>query len=95
MYVCLVGDGMVVRTYGSEDLPFLVDMTLGGMPIGYSFRFISKGQIMRLEVLSPDAYVAVFTNIDNKRHSWIIRKVLDKLDQDSVDMDTDDESTEM
>lgn len=93
MYVCLIGDGMVVKTYGNEDLQFLIDMTLAGMPIGFSYRFISKGTIMRIEVLSPAVYVAIFTNLDNKRHSWVIRKVLDQIDQDTVD--SEDEITDI
>ena len=95
IYVSIIGDGMVVRTHGSEDLGQLVDVVLQNMPGGFSYRFISKGMIMRLEVLSPDAYIAVWTNLDCKRHSWVIRKVLDQMDMDLNVLVSDNDDTEL
>ena len=94
IFATLIADGMVVRTYGSDDLEYLTGMVVQGMPVGCSYRFISKGNIMRLEVLSPDVYVAIFTNLEKHRHSWVIRKVLDQIDQDNADL-ADDEDTEL
>ena len=89
IFATLVADGMVVRTYGSDNLEYLTDMVIQGMPVGCSYRFISKGNIMRLEVLSPDVFVAIFTNLEKNRHSWVIRKVLDQIDQDNADLADD------
>ena len=94
IFATLIADGMVVRTYGSDDLNYLADLVVQEMPVGCSYRFISKGNIMRLEVLSPDVYVAILTNLEKNRHSWVIRKVLDQIDQDNADL-ADDEDTEL
>ena len=95
MYVSVFGDDRLVKTFGSEDIQYLVNVTISGMPIGYNYRLVSKDQIMRLEVLSPDPFVAIWTNLEKRRHSWVIRKILDQIDQDNVDLADDDDDTEL
>lgn len=95
MYVSVIGDDRMVKTFGSDDIQYLVNITVAGMPVGYNYRIVSKDQIMRLEVLSPDPFVAIWTNLENKRHSWVIRKVLDQMDQDLANLEETDDDTEL
>lgn len=95
MYVSVIGEDRMVKTFGSDDIQYLVNITIAGMPVGYNYRIVSKDQIMRLEVLSPDPFVAIWTNLDNKRHSWVIRKVLDQMDLDMANLEETDDDTEL
>lgn len=95
MYVSVIGDDRMVKTFGSDDIQYLVNITIAEMPVGYNYRIVSKDQIMRLEVLSPDPFVAIWTNLENKRHSWVIRKVLDQMDQDLANLEETDDDTEL
>jgi len=95
MYVSVIGEDRQVKTFGSDDIQYLVNVTVAGMPIGYNYRFISKDMIMRIEVLSPDPFVAIWTNLEKKRHSWVIRKLLDQMDQDMANLEESDDDTEL
>jgi hypothetical protein len=95
MYVSVICDDRQVKTYGSDDIQYLVNVSTAGMPIGYNYRIISKELIMKLEVLSPDPFVAIWTNLTSKRHSWVIKKILDRMDMDLADLEESDEDTEL
>lgn len=90
----LIADGMVIRNFGSQDLNYLLDKYLEGLTIGPHYRFLSKGAILKIEVMCPSLVIAVFTNLDNQRHPWVIRMVLDKMQQNMI-TDESDDNTEL
>lgn len=93
MFVCVFNNGQNIKTYGNNDLQYLIDVVKNGMSVGYNYKFYSKGHILKIEILSPDEFVAIFTNLEKQRHSWVIKQVLDQMEADLENLHSDDDAT--
>ena len=81
MFVTVVGEDGSIKTYGNNDLEVLIEASLEEMPVvGASYRVVSKKLILRIEVLTMDPFVVTFTNLEKRRHSGVVKRVLEKLD---------------
>lgn len=94
-FVSIVGCDGIVRVYGNRSLDDLMFYVKRDLPSGYSYRIISKELILKIEVMSPDPYVVIFTNLGLLKHSWVIRQVLEVFDNDIVEMESEDDDTEI
>lgn len=81
MFATVVGEDGSIKTWGNNDLENLIRLALADMPIGgHSYRVVSRKLILRIEVLTPDPFVLTLTNLEKRRHSGVIKWVLEKLD---------------
>jgi hypothetical protein len=92
IFLTIVGVAGTIKTYGNNELEYLIEVALREMPIGYTYRIVSKNMILRLEFLSLDPYVLTFTNLEKSKHTYLLRKVMDRIDQDELESE-DDETT--
>lgn len=95
IFVCVFNNGKRIKTYGNNDLLYLVDIVKTGMSVGYNYRFYSTGHILKLEIMSPEEFVAIFTNLEKQRHSWVIKQILEQMeiDMENLHSDEDDDVT--
>lgn len=93
-FVSVINQESTMKTYGGGDLGVLMDYAFSDLPVGFHYRIYSKSMILRFEIMSPIAYVCNFTNLEYSRHSWVIRKFLEQVDEDLADFEEDDETTE-
>lgn len=87
--------GGTVKTYGDNNLDTVLECAFVDLPIGFGYRVISKKLVLRMEFSSLDPCILVFTNVSKRRHPYIIKTMLDKLDQDEEEMNSDDEETDL
>lgn len=81
MFATVVGEDGSIKTWGNNDLENLIRLALVEMPIGgYSYRVVSRKLILRIEILTLDPFVLTLTNLEKRRHSGVIKWVLEKLD---------------
>lgn len=95
MFLTVLGTDRFVRNYGSDDLLELTSVAFLGMPAGFNYRIVSKDKILRMEILSPEPYVLIWTNLEDFKHSFVLKKFLDQMDSDRVEMEDEDEVTEL
>jgi len=91
MFLTVLGCDRFVRNYGSDDLFDLTGVAFLGMPAGFNYRIVSKDKILRMEILSPEPYVLIWTNLEDFKHSVVVKRFLDQMDSDRVEMEEDDD----
>lgn len=86
IYVSVIGEDHQLRTFGGN-IHTLMKVVKSNIPKGYDYRLISKSTILRLEVLSPDPHIVIWTNLSKQCHPWVIDELVGAMDENDTELD--------